>query len=82
MFRAGVSDTEGEVGCRHDLLDRDRPGWNHFFGGNWKHHLLQRSSLICSAEGALTRCFDLLKVDNDLISKSREMLNRGEHSGG
>ena len=32
--------------------------------------------------GALTRCFDLLKVDNDLISKSREMLNRGERSGG
>jgi hypothetical protein len=37
---------------------------------------------ICCNEGALTRCFDLLKVDNDLISKSREMLNRGEHSGG
>jgi len=34
------------------------------------------------AEGALTRCFDLLKVDNDLISKSREILNRGERSGG
>jgi hypothetical protein len=37
---------------------------------------------VTRAEGALTRCFDLLKVDNDLISKSRETLNRGERSGG